>query len=93
MSKDNNNSKRCTHTTRVSPHPSVVIGGVCVGHCENECFPGLTVCFDHASKDTLALLARSILRDYEKATGAPHPYLQTPIYRNKPNNRRSNQGT
>ena len=31
------------------------------GRCEEPCFPGMTECFAHVSKDALALLARMLI--------------------------------
>lgn len=51
---------QCTHIFRSGPiHPSIVVGGgVSMGQCPNECFPELVVCYEHATKETLAVLAR-----------------------------------
>jgi hypothetical protein len=32
-----------------------------MGQCENERFPELVVCYEHATKDSLALVARQAL--------------------------------
>jgi hypothetical protein len=31
------------------------------GRCEEPCFPGMVLCYDHVSKDALALLARMLI--------------------------------
>ena len=49
----------CGEVMRVQVHPSIVIGGVSVGSCPNARLPGLVVCYDHATKDSLAALARA----------------------------------
>ena len=70
---------KCNHVNRVPlvlSRGQTVIGGVSVGTCQNEVLPGLVVCFEHATKDTLAMLVSSVLQDYEKATGEPHRYMQ-----------------
>lgn len=55
--------QRCSYIFRSGPlHPSIKIGGVSLGQCPNERFPELVVCYEHATKDTLALLARQALR-------------------------------
>jgi hypothetical protein len=61
-------SRRCTHIFRSGPlHPSIVIGGgVSMGQCPNERFPELVVCYEHATKDALALLARQALAALKK---------------------------
>lgn len=62
--------KKCSHIIRSGPlHPSIVIGGgISTGQCQNDCFPGLAVCFDHAHKETLALLARMKIDEICKLT-------------------------
>jgi len=56
-------SERCTHIFRSGPlHPSIKIGGASLGQCPNKRFPELVVCFDHADKETLALLAKQALK-------------------------------
>jgi len=47
--------KMCSHIHRVSVHPSVVIGGASLGECDRPALRGLTVCFDHVTKDALLL--------------------------------------
>lgn len=48
----------CSHVFRTGPlHPSIKIGGgVATGRCQNECYPRLNVCFEHATAEALALL-------------------------------------
>lgn len=60
MKKKISKNKHCNHVYRSGQlHKSIVIGGGgFLGECTNECFPGLIVCYEHASKETLALLAR-----------------------------------
>ena len=54
---------RCSHVYRSGQlHPSIKIGGVSLGQCENECFPDLVVCLEHANKETLAMLAQQYMR-------------------------------
>jgi len=59
---------RCSYIHRSGPlHPSVKIGGGhSLGQCENECFPNLVVCFEHATKDTLAYLAKFYIKKCAK---------------------------
>lgn len=56
-------ARRCTHIFRSGPlHPSIKVGGgVSMGQCPNERFPELVVCYEHASKDSIALVARQAL--------------------------------
>lgn len=67
-------NRRCSHRYYSEPlHPSIRIGGaVVVGQCENECFPGLVVCFEHANKDTLALLAQQLENENRRLRGKGH---------------------
>lgn len=63
----NKKSKRCSHINRSGPlHPSIKVGGFSMGQCENECFPDLVVCYEHATKETLALLARQYMDKCKK---------------------------
>lgn len=51
---------RCGHIYSSGQlHPSIKIGAVSLGQCENECYPDLVVCFDHANKEALSMLAQS----------------------------------
>jgi hypothetical protein len=56
-------AQRCTHIFRSGQlDPSIKIGGgVSMGRCQNERFPELVVCYEHASKDSIALVARQAL--------------------------------
>lgn len=68
---------KCSKVHRVPlANVGIVIGGVSVGQCENERFPGLVVCFEHADKETLALMVQTLLRDYERDTGKKHHYVR-----------------
>jgi len=57
---------KCRHVNRVSVHPSVVIGGASLGQCENEVVPGLVMCFEHADKEALSMLAQERRIENEK---------------------------
>lgn len=61
---------RCSYIYRSGPlHPSIKIGGgVSMGRCKKECFPGLVVCYEHAEKEALALLARKAQENDDKRT-------------------------
>jgi len=55
--------RRCSHIFRSGPlHPSIKIGGASLGQCPNERFPELVVCYEHADKSALALLAKSAVK-------------------------------
>lgn len=69
---------KCIHKYTLQVHPSVVIGGVSVGRCENESIPGTVVCFEHITKDTLMIMVDQLVRDYERETGHPHPHYSKP---------------
>lgn len=59
---------RCTHINRSGPlHPSVKIGGASMDQCENEAFPELVVCYEHANKEALALLYKQAMRRLESS--------------------------
>ena len=59
--------RRCTHVFRSGPlHPSIVIGGASLGRCPKERFPALIVCYEHATKDTLALMAKRAVESEEQ---------------------------
>ncbi len=52
--------EKCQHIFRAGPlHSSIKIGSASLGRCENDVFPGLVLCFEHASKDALAMLTRT----------------------------------
>lgn len=57
---------KCRFVKRASVHPSVVIGGASLGQCENEVVPGLVMCFEHADKEALSMLAQERLIEIEK---------------------------
>ena len=60
----------------LSLHPSIAVGGRIVTEtCENECAPGLVVCWACATHDTLVMLVQSLLQDYERDMGKPHRYM------------------
>lgn len=58
--------KKCSHIDRVSIHPSIKIGGVSIGQCQNRCVPGLVVCAEHASKDALVMLVKQLLKQIKE---------------------------
>jgi hypothetical protein len=58
--------EKCTHIERVSLHPSVKVGGFCIGGCENEAVPGLNVCLRHAHTESMLYCIQSLLKDIEK---------------------------
>lgn len=68
---------KCNHINRIPVainRGQCVIGGISVGTCPNETYPGLVCCFEHADKNTLDMLIQHILHDYKRATGKDHPY-------------------
>jgi len=53
---------KCDHVHRVSVHPSVRIGGASLGQCEKDAAPGLTCCWEHATKECLIYYVQHLLR-------------------------------
>ncbi len=54
---------KCHVKYRAGMHPSVKIGGVCVGECPNECLEGMVVCAEHVHKEALLYLVDSLRRE------------------------------
>lgn len=59
--------KKCNKTIRVGVHPSVKIGGVTIGECQNECLPEMTVCWRHASREALVMHIKNLYGRLQKA--------------------------
>lgn len=61
---------QCTHIFREElPMPArfgTQRGGIAVGRCENECFPELNVCYEHADKATLGTLCNMYREEIRK---------------------------
>lgn len=50
---------KCQHIFRSGQlHPSIKIGGVSLGECQNPALAGFVVCFDHVDKASLSLMLR-----------------------------------
>ena len=65
---------KCAYEHRVNVHHSVRCGGVKIGQCEKDAVPGLIMCLEHTSKESLHMLIQNLLSDYKKKTGEPHRY-------------------
>ena len=57
---------RCSHIRRLAVGHGL-IAGVSIEQCERECFPDLVLCYEHASKESLAQLARNAMRERDQA--------------------------
>jgi hypothetical protein len=70
MKKDKQNKladvDRCAHVNRVNIHSSIKVGGFSLGRCKNECAPYLTVCWEHAEKETLIMLCKQLIKENGK---------------------------
>lgn len=49
---------QCSHINRVAVHSSIKCGGASIGRCENECLPGMVVCWEHATREALVYAVR-----------------------------------
>lgn len=55
---------RCSHKFRSGPlFRGHVLGGLIVGHCENEALEGFNVCLEHVTKDALAMVLDSLRQE------------------------------
>ena len=52
--KKQNKDNQCSYINRVAIHESIKVGGASLGRCENECLPGMTVCYLHATREAMA---------------------------------------
>jgi len=78
--------KTCSHVNRVSVHPSIRIGGTTIGRCSRPCLPRMTVCYEHATREALAYLIRSLHSELEEVSKrrlsnpVPVPSLNWPSF-------------
>lgn len=59
---------KCNHIFRSGQlHPSIKIGGVSLGECQNPVLKGFVVCFEHVDKASLSLMLRTKERELAAA--------------------------
>lgn len=57
---------KCDHRITVSPHQSILIGGVTIGRCDRDVLPGLVKCELHADKEAIRIAMTALARDLAK---------------------------
>ncbi len=66
ISQDDKRENRCQYIHRVSVHPSIVIGGVGIGRCNNEALPGMLYCYIHTTREAMAMYIRSLYYELQQ---------------------------
>ena len=61
--------RQCNHITRVAIHSSIKFGGASIGRCENECLPGMVVCWEHATREALVYAVKLYAKQVEELGG------------------------